>query len=268
MKNEEYVNKAFSAQSPVFDGIQHASPMLEWMRSVVHRHMDGALKAGDSILDINAGTGIDAMYFASKGHRVHAMDIAEGMVARIREKIAQHGLTTVTTEQRSYQDAAGLAPQRFDHIFSNFGGLNCVPDLRPIAEQLTAVLAPGGLITMVIMPKFCPWEVLQIVRGDLDVAFRRLHPNGVMAHIEGVWFRTWYHSVRDVRRAFGDRFELYSLRGVASFSPPPTMEKFPRQLPKLYSFLQRLDEQFCEVPPFDRWADQFIITLRQRSAEE
>jgi ubiquinone/menaquinone biosynthesis C-methylase UbiE len=262
-KNSQSVNDAFSAQAPLFDGIQSSSPMLEWMRSIVHRHMDALLRPGDTIVDINAGTGIDALHFARLGHTVHAMDLAAGMVEQIRMKIAQHHLEgSVTTEQRSFTEAGALAPRKFDHIFSNFGGLNCVPDLRPVAQQLSMIVKPGGLITMVIMPKICPWEILHLLKGNTDIGLRRLHRNGVTAHIEGHYFTTYYFSVAETVQAFGKDFSVVSIRGVASCSPPPTMEKFPKKLPRLYAFLQMLDERLDLIPPFNRWADQFILTLR------
>lgn len=261
--NADLVDNAFSAQAPLFDGIQRSNPMLEWMRSVVHRHVDALLKSGDTILDINAGTGIDALHFASMGHTVHAMDIAAGMVEQIRKKIEHHQLEAlVTAEQRSFMDAGGLAPRRFDHIFSNFGGLNCVPDLRPVAEQLRMIVQPGGFITMVIMPRICPWEILHLLKGDTTIGLRRLRKEGVIAHIEGHFFRTYYFSVRDAVEAFGGDFSVVSLRGVASCSPPPYMEKFPKQFPGIYAFLQTCDEKLSLTPPFNRWADQFILTLR------
>lgn len=261
--NPQKVNNAFSAQAPLFDGIQSNSSMLEWMRSVVHRHMDEFLKPNDTIVDINAGTGIDALHFARLGHTVHAMDLAAGMVAQIKKKIEEHHLEgIVTTEQRSFTEAGGLAPRKFDHIFSNFGGLNCVPDLRPVAQQLAMIVKLGGLITMVIMPKICPWEIMHLLRGNTDIGLRRLHKNGVTAHIEGHYFTTYYFSVSDAVKAFGEQFTVVSIRGVASCSPPPTMEKFPKRLPRLYSFLQQCDEYLTTFPPFNRWADQFILTLR------
>ena len=36
-------------------------------------------RAAGSILELNAGTGTDAVWFAERGYRVHATDIAEGM---------------------------------------------------------------------------------------------------------------------------------------------------------------------------------------------
>lgn len=262
-QNSVLVNEAFSAQAPLFDNIQRSNPMLEWMRSVVHRHMAEYVRPGQSLLDINAGTGIDALHFAEAGLRVHAMDIAEGMVSEIQKKIPQYSLQgTVTAEQRSFTDAGGLAPKQFDHVFSNFGGLNCIPDLRTVSDQLRMIITPGGLVTMVIMPRICPWELLHLLRGNTTIALRRFRKNGVTAHIEGHYFTTYYHSVADIISAFGSDFSVQNIRGVASCSPPPYMEKFPKKYPHVYTFLQSCDEQFSAYPPFNRWADQCIITLK------
>jgi ubiquinone/menaquinone biosynthesis C-methylase UbiE len=261
--NSLRVNEAFSAQAPKFDTIQRTNPMLEWMRSIVHRHMAEFIRPGQSLIDINAGTGIDAVHFAQAGLTVHAMDIAEGMVNEIWKKIELHSLHhSVTAEQRSFSEAGQLAPKTFDHCFSNFGGLNCVPDLRPIADQLRRIVRPGGMVTVVVMPRICPWELLHLLRGNTQIGLRRLRKQGVIAHIEGHYFRTYYHSVSDVLQSFGSDFTIVAIRGVASFSPPPFMEKFPGRYPGLYRFLQRCDERFNISRPFNRWADQFIITMK------
>lgn len=262
-RNAVSVGNAFTAQAPLFDQIQHSSMMLTWMRSEVHRHMMKFLSPGDTILDINAGTGIDAVFFAEQGHTVYAMDIAEGMVSEIKKKItANHLEQRITAERRSFMEAAALAPKQFDHIFSNFGGLNCTNNLPAVVRQLTAVIKPGGLITLVVMPPVCPWELLRLFTGEYSLAFRRLRRNGITAHIEGEYFTTYYHPVGKILKSFGKDFKLISVKGIASFSPPPFMEKFPQVFPRIYSFLQLLDEKFSSYPPFNRWADQCMITMR------
>ncbi|MEW5798354.1 MAG: methyltransferase domain-containing protein [Bacteroidota bacterium] len=263
--NAARVNDAFSAQAPLFDTIQNSSVMLTWMRSFVHRHVAEYLKPGDTILDINAGTGIDAVHFAQQGYAVHAMDIAAGMVNEIRKKVSSlHLEERITAEQRSFTDAGNLAPKQFDHIFSNFGGLNCVDNIAPVAKQLRMILKPGGFVTLVVMPPVCPWEVMHVLKGEVSVGLRRFHKEGIMAHIEGVHFRTYYHPVSKIVQSFGDDFTVVKIRGVASFSPPPYMEKFPKRFPCFYSFLQSLDEKFSAYPPFNRWADQCIVTMRKQ----
>ena len=43
---------------------------------------------GDQLLELNCGTGIDAMYFAEQGIRVHATDNAPGMLEQLNDKLA------------------------------------------------------------------------------------------------------------------------------------------------------------------------------------
>lgn len=265
-ENAKHVNDAFSAQAPLFDNIQNSSVMLTWMRSVVHRHVAEFLKSSDAILDINAGTGIDAVHFAQLGCSVHAMDIAEGMVDEIKKKISSSKIgNRITVEQRSFTDAGNLAPKKFNHIFSNFGGLNCVDDIASVAKQLQTLLAPNGIVTLVVMPPVCPWELLSVLRGKTSLGLRRLHKKGIIAHIEGHYFKTYYHPVKKVIDNFGSDFSVLKVRGVASFSPPPYMEKFPLQFPRFYSFLQSCDEKFSTFPPFNRMADHCIITMQLKS---
>ena len=57
------------------------------MREQVYAHVNNYLKPGSSILELNAGTGIDAVHFASLGHRVHATDLSSGMIKQIRDKM-------------------------------------------------------------------------------------------------------------------------------------------------------------------------------------
>ena len=261
----ENVDAAFSAQAPHFDEVDRNNPILQWMRRQVHQQIAKHIHPGDSMLDINAGTGIDAVHFAQLGHRVVAVDIAAGMVREMERKVAEMNLSSQVTVQRgSFSNLASLAPAKFNYVLSNFGGLNCVADLRPIAQQLTEILNPGAVITLVIMPRVCPWEMLHIVNGNFRLAFRRFRRNGTIARIEGHPFLTTYHSSTSVCRSFGPRFKMMSLTGLASISPPPYVNAIPLHCSRLYGALTTLDESLSAVPPFNRWADHFILTLSFR----
>ena len=257
------VNRAFSAQAPKFDEYERSNPILEWMRGQVHRHLEEYIRPGDSILDINAGTGIDAIHFARKGHPVVAVDIAGGMIAELRRKAEASGVShLIDARQASYTSLQSLHPMKVRHVLSNFGGLNCIADLQPVADQLKPLLYPNGTVTLVIMPRICPWEILYAVKGKFPVAFRRLRRNGILAHVEGSHFLTYYHPPAAVIGSFGTEFRVLRLRGLASLSPPPYMDAFPLRFPRAYRFLTGLDEKLAPYPPFNRWADHYILTLQ------
>src|SRR6187549_3375943 len=117
------VNRAFSKQSMNYDVYDRQNHILQEMRNQVYDHVFSLLKAGSHILELNAGTGIDAFHFVKEGHTVHATDLSDGMVAQIEKKIATHALQNKLSCQRlSYDQLASLSGQRFDYVFSNFGG--------------------------------------------------------------------------------------------------------------------------------------------------
>lgn len=261
--NIERVRNAFSTQAPMFDSYDASNPILRWMRRQVYKHEEEFLAPGDSIFELNAGTGIDAVHFAQRGHSVFAVDNSEGMLNELKKKVDKFHLEDrISIECRSYTELHSLPERRFDHIFSNFGGLNCIPDLRAVTGELHRFLKPGGTVTFVIMPHVCPWELLHLAKGNTKLALRRLSGRGAAANIEGVQFQTFYFSPLEVVRSFGDQYELVKLRGLASVSPPPHMADFARTYPRIYETLARLDERVSQIPPFNRWADHCIITMK------
>jgi ubiquinone/menaquinone biosynthesis C-methylase UbiE len=258
----EEVKAAFSLQSEIFDDYEEQNEILKWMRSVTREHVLKNLKRGDKILELNAGTGLDAVYFASKGFNVHAIDISEGMIEKLKFKVNALELQNkVTCELLSFTELHELTGRSFDYIFSNFGGLNCVDNLAKVTRHFKHILNPGGRVTFVIMPRVCPWEIALMLKGNFRTAFRRLHQGGVNANIEGVKFWTYYHGLHDVKKALGKDFRLIESRGLASLSPPPYMENFPRRYSKLYHYLANLDDRVSRYFPLNRWADHIITTF-------
>src|ERR1700712_1636564 len=94
--NEE-ATQAFDKQSVIFDDIYANNIIICYKRKRTRTHIENNLKAGSNILELNAGTGQDAIYFAQKGHRVHATDISEGMLSQLPQKVAELNLSNSIT---------------------------------------------------------------------------------------------------------------------------------------------------------------------------
>lgn len=257
----ESINEAFSRQSEIFDEYEERNKILQWMRNITHKHLIKYLRKGSKILELNSGTGIDAVFLSTKGYNIHCIDISEGMINKLKEKVNTRNLGNLISYQLlSYTELYKLNTNSFNYIFSNFGGLNCAPDLSHIFSQFKKVLKPEGRVTLVIMPPVCPWEIALLIKGKFKTAFRRFGKGGVSANIEGIIFKTYYYSVKEVVKALGTDFKILNIQGLASISPPPYMENFPLRYPRLYHKLTLLDELVSYFPPFNRFADHFIIT--------
>lgn len=237
------------------------------MRQKVRQHVLAQLNFGDQILELNAGTGADAAYFASLGYRIHATDLSPGMIAEIETKIAVFALEDWLTAQRCSFDALDqVQGGPFDYVFSNMGGVNCAADLSKITNSIDRLLAPGGRVTWVVMPPVCLWELAQVLRGDFSTATRRLHRGGTLANVEGVQFRTWYYPPRLVMYVFGRGFRQLQLEGLSVITPPADHKAFAHHHPRLYGWLCALDDRLAKRYPFNRWGDFYILTLEKSRA--
>lgn len=263
-QDREAVNRAFSKQSVHFDADDRNNIVLTDLRADIYHHVSALLPQPGRILELNAGTGIDAEYFSSLGHSVLATDLSDGMIACLnRRKTDPATRGRIDVRQLSFEDIAQLDESGFDLVFSNFGGLNCTDNLAKVASGAAAKVKPGGYLVWVIMPRITPWELLSVLKGNRN-AWRRLSNNAVRAHLEGEYFPTWYYSLKEIRHAMPAQFEFISSIGLAAVSPPPHRDDIARKRSGLYRFLRRVDGNLRHSFPFNRWADHLIVTFRRK----
>jgi hypothetical protein len=188
------------------------------------------------------------------------------MQNKLRAKVQQHCFNDlVSTELCSFTALEDLQQRGpYDLIFSNFAGLNCTPDMDKVLQSLPALLKPGGVVTMVIMPGFCLWETMLAMKGNFKTAFRRLRSkDGAPAHIEGVHFLCWYYSPGYLIKHLKNKLELIQLEGLCTLVPPSYFEQFPRKHPTLLKRLQHLEDRLKTKWPWKYIGDYYIISFRK-----
>ena len=260
------IAEAFSRTAEKYDSFAEDHPHLTRMRNNVYSHVMKHVPRGARILELNAGTGTDAVQLAQRGYSIHATDIAPGMLNRLHEKITRLGLQDrVTMEERSFLSLESTQGAPFDAVFSDLGGLNCVPDLTPVIKQLPGVLKPGGMVIWVLMPHVCLWELAEVFRGNVSLAFRRFSRGRVRAKLEGLNFDVYYFSPQQVIRWFGDRFALIALDGLSVITPTAESRNFARWYPRLYRTLSWLDDRLSPHWPWNGWGDFYMLTMRYTS---
>lgn len=264
---EAAAEMAFSKQAPVFDELYGRNSMISYKRERVRNHVLQFIGPGSSILELNAGTGEDAIYFARMGHRVHATDVSPVMLDYLKEKLsANSDLENVSTELCSFNRLENLLHRGpYDHLFSNFAGLNCTPDLGRVLDDLPPLVKTGGFITLVIMPKLCLWELLLVFKGKFKTAFRRFSgKNGTTAKIEKKFFHCWYYNPSFIQHRTRDSFECVQTEGLCSLVPPSYFDDFDRKNPKLFRLLSKAEKKFGRSWPWKNVGDYYIITLRKK----
>ncbi|OGO14018.1 MAG: hypothetical protein A2Z66_12990 [Chloroflexi bacterium RBG_13_66_10] len=257
------IAEAFSLTAEKYDRFGEDHPNLTRMRQKVYAHAFRYLQPGAHILELNSGSGTDAVYLARNGFRVHATDIAPGMLERLREKVDRFQLSDrVSVQDCSFMSLDQVRGGPFDAVFSDLGGLNCTSDLRPVTHSLPGLLRPGGIAIWVLMPPICLWELATALTGNVRFAFRRLARGGTRAHLEGKYFKVYYFTPRQAIASFGPGFSPLAVEGLSVFAPPAEIKDLPKRHHRLYSALCWLDDRLASHPPFRGWGDFFIATLR------
>ena len=265
--SEQAAEKAFTKQSAIFDELYSSNSIIQYKRQRVREHVSKLIKPNSNILELNAGTGEDAIWFAQHGHNVHATDISKGMQEKLSEKVKQNKFESkITHELCSFTELERLRNKGpYDLIFSNFAGLNCTGELDKILHSFLPLLTTGGIVTLVLMPKFCLWENMMFLRGEFKTAFRRFFSSkGVKAQIEGEYFTCWYYDPSYIIRAMQNSFDVLSVEGLCTLVPPSYLENFPKKRPRLYNWLKEKEMFWKSKWPWKTIGDYYIISLRKK----
>ena len=256
------MKSAFDEIAAGYDASFTATRIGALVRQAVWRHTDRRFRPGARVLELNCGTGADAIHLGTLGVRVLATDASAEMVKIASQKIARENLSPlVQARQSSWEELDSLPQADFDGALSNFGGLNCILDLRSAAAALARRLRPGASLLICAMGPWSIWEWgWYVLHGRPSKAFRRLRRGGVEWH--GLTVR--YPSIAMVKRAFAPTFQFKQASAIGAILPPPFAESLAERWPSLITALNRLERQVEAMPPLPWLADHYLIEFKRQ----
>jgi len=266
--NEQNAAMAFSQQAGIFDELYSSDGIIRYKRQRVRDHVKRWLAPASNILELNSGTGEDAIWFANAGHLVHATDISENMQQVLERKVKTNNLEArISYELCSFTHLQKLRYKGpYDMIFSNFAGLNCTGELNKSLSQFSSLLKPGGIVTLVILPPFCLWEFLLIFKGMFRTATRRLlNKNGSSAKVSGNHFKCWYYKPSYVTNCLKEEFTLLSVEALCTIVPPSYISGFADKHPRKFKWLKEKENKWKDKWPWKYIGDYYIISLQKRA---
>ena len=219
-------------------------------------------KSNLNILELNCGTGEDAIYLSNLGHRVIATDISSEMIAKAKKKnpsiqFLQQDITTITSETFS---------EKFDLIFSNFGGLNCLSkeQLKSLIDTSETLLKKNGKLIFVIMPKRCLWERFYFfIKGNFKKMKRRKSKKAVLANVDGIDVATRYFNPSELKELANKKYTLSVLKPIGISIPPSYLEPYFVSKKNFLKLLIHL-ENWLSSSFWSKYADHYLISFQKK----
>lgn len=258
---------AFDSIAEEYDDLFTHSLIGRAQRDTVWEALRDEFHAGQRILELNCGTGEDALFLSRTGVSVYACDASERMIAVAARRMACESRgAQVQLEVRATEHIGELpAVGRFDGVLSNFSGLNCVEDLAPAARQLGRLVKPHGKLLLCLSSRVCAWETLwYLAHGQPARALRRWKGSAT-ASLGDTAVDVQYPTVGDVRLKFAPEFVLRKITGVGVTVPPSYVEHLARKYPKVLKTLQRIDRGIAKWPLCRVIGDHTLLALERTS---
>ncbi len=231
-----------------------------WKYLSNHLHL-----AGKDVLELNCGTGEDAVFFANHGSKVIATDISRKMLMQTQRKVLdnhlQKSISTLWLDINQIELLEG--EQRFDLIFSNFGGINCIEknQLEKLLHAAKFLLKKNGRLILVLMPKHCLWEIIYFSsKFQFKKAFRRHTSKGVKATVGDEEMDIWYYNKKNLDTLSKD-FKVIRSQPIGLAIPPSYFNNTWIGKRGILNKLDVAERALNKMPFLSNYADHFLIDL-------
>lgn len=231
-------------------------------RHLVYENLQKHLKNSATILEINCGTGEDAIWLANQNFEVMATDISEKMIAIAKAKTNLANLNFKVLDINHINQET----KKYDLLFSNFGGLNCLTntELQTFFKSASEIISEKGKISLVIMPKNTIWEQFYfLTKFDFKNVFRR-KKEIVFANVDGEKVETYYYNPKDIVHLCQANFEIIAVKPIGFFIPPSYLEPFFKNKKRFLKGLDFLENRIKNWSILSKYADHYIITLQKK----
>ena len=258
---------AFDSIAEQYDDIFTRSLIGRAQRDAVWEVLRQTFRAGQQVLELNCGTGEDALFLSRMGVAVVACDASEKMIAVAARRMASEPRgAQLRLEVRATEQIGLTAVAPYDGVLSNFSGLNCVSDLAAVGRMLGRMVKPGGCVVVCMSSRFCLWEWLWFsAHGQASRAMRRWK-GSTTAYLGNMALEVRYPTVREIRQSFASHFRLRRFKGIGVAVPPTYLEHLARRLPALLRGLEAVDHVVSSRRIFRVIGDHILLVFERTAA--
>jgi SAM-dependent methyltransferase len=254
---------AFDTLAPTYDHDFTHTPLGLILRQKAQARLQRFLRPGMRVLELGCGTGEDARWIGEQGVSLIATDASNRMREQAQAKTLHFPHLQIEALDMN-QPPMDWPKIQFDLVFSHFGALNCVADVRPLAHWLSSRVAVGGHVCLMVMSPTCLWERLwYMARANPGMALRRRHTTFFQPHSMQSAMAIHYPAIESLMQAFEPDFRTLYAEPMGLFIPPSELFGMVEKRPWLKRALLAMEARFGDRHTLARWADHYTLVLER-----
>ncbi|CAA0102346.1 Ubiquinone/menaquinone biosynthesis C-methyltransferase UbiE [BD1-7 clade bacterium] len=253
------IQTAFDTMSKTYDECFSSTYLGQYYRERTQRIMQRYWPTPGNLLEVNAGTGEDAVWLARQGHHVHATDISPEMLACLHKKADEQKLEQhISVETLPIERIDHLPHAHFDGVLSNFGGLNCVSDLTTFAKNMNTIVKPGSVVILCVMGPWVPWEwCWYSMQGDFRNAFRRISGKATWRDSS-----IYYPSIKSLKKNMSAAsFRCIHTEALGVLMPPSYVNPVAESHQRIFNYTAQIENRIARLPGLANFADHYLLAF-------
>ena len=227
--------------------------------SNIRRHID---HHPIRILDVGGGNGFDSVHFAKQGHSVALLDYSPQMLSEAKQTAEKEGVfERIAFYQSDVEDVLDFFPeQQFDLIICHLM-IEFVSSPEKILKDLSTLMAPRGLLSIVDINRYCEVFRKAIQANDLEAAIQVIDTKE--------YFHPWfdrltplYSSAEMIAILQGNGCELvgdYGIRCLCDYLPNE-----PKYETEYYQALEELELRLSGTYPYNLLARFYQVIVQKK----
>lgn len=250
---------SFDAVASTYDADFTNTFIGKIQRRRVWQYLSAQISPGSKIVELNGGTGADALFLTNQGFDVLFTEGSLEMMQVARTKIGHAAKYKLLNLEELENVDLGA---KFDLVFSNFGGLNCISKsgLTGLNTFARNHLTEDGQLILVIMPTqnlfdqwYRRWKKIPKPMRNSEVPIR--------IKVGKEFVETYFHDPADVGNKMSD-FRMVGKQPIGFI--PSFFASFLADRPLLRVLLVRADRFLAFFPGLSRRADHYLIHLEHK----
>ncbi len=243
-----------------YDEMINANEKTAIVRTCIQNELLINFPIPSKLLELNAGTGTDAIFMAKQGHEVTATDFSSNMLDIAMLKATHEKLSNITFKEQSLDDLAILQSEAFDGVYSIFDGINSLSNLDLFAKNISRAVRPDGRIILHFLNRFSIWDIVYYgLRGKFKRSVGKLRKTGYRLNSMHLYF----FSPREIELVFSSHGCYVRKTYGFSFLLPPDFVSM-----KSNTYLAKIELWLQKTYPFRNWGEHVLMTLQKKSYEQ